>query len=87
MITILAPGTHEVAPRGVNDAGIVVGAIGTDSDRGAFLYDGSMTDLQPALETHAGDARDITNSGVVVGARPGSPSRGPPSVSTRPLER
>lgn len=69
VITILAPGTHEVAPRGVNDAGIVVGTIGTDSDRGAFLYDGSMTDLQPALETHAGDARDITNSGVVVGAR------------------
>jgi probable HAF family extracellular repeat protein len=60
VITILAPGTHEVAPRGVNDAGVVVGTIGTDPDGRAFLYDGSMSDLQPALA-------DIDNHGRIVG--------------------
>lgn len=68
-VTSLAPGVREVLPAAVSSAGVVVGKIGDASDGRAFLFDGQMQDLQQTLGTSIGEARGLTDAGVVVGAR------------------
>ena len=68
-VSFLSPGVRELVPTSVTEAGVAVGRVGNDSGARAFLFDGTLTDLQPILGTSAGEARDIAAARVVVGAR------------------
>jgi uncharacterized membrane protein len=68
-VTALQPGVREVLPAAVDATGRVVGKVGDATDGRAFLFDGQMRDLQSQLGTSIGEARGLTDAGVVVGAR------------------
>ena len=68
-VSFLSPGTRELVPGVVNESGVVVGRVGDGSDARAFMFNGAIVDLQPQLGVSHGAARDLTNAGVVVGAR------------------
>jgi uncharacterized membrane protein len=61
--------THELIASGMNASGVVVGHQGERDVARAFLFDDQMRDLQALLGSEFARARDISDSGVVVGAR------------------
>lgn len=59
----------ELVPASVNEAGVVVGTVGPRDAGRAFLFQNGIVDLQAELGASFGRARDISDSGAVVGTR------------------
>ena len=66
--------TRELIASAMNEPGVVVGHEGERDAARVFLFDDRRRDLQAQLGTQHARARDISDSGVVVGARRNPPN-------------
>jgi hypothetical protein len=67
-VEFLSHATRELIASAVNESDVVVGHVGEREVARAFLFDTQLRDLQAKLGKEHGRARDISNTGVVVGA-------------------